>query len=205
MQKRKPARRRPAPKRASRARKPSPPARAAALSLRGLARRLEVNLWAVQKAVASGRLSKCLGRDSSGSVRVVDVDLALQEWAERATQGAALTPGGGGEGTLSEAQRLVHIERREQLRISNLQRAGRLVDRGEVERTSFEVARTVRDRILAVPDRVAPQLAAETDSARVRQMLERELRAALVSLVELLGGDLDRSNSPDDGGGDASE
>jgi phage terminase Nu1 subunit (DNA packaging protein) len=199
MPKRKPARRRPASKRGSKARASSP-ARAARLSLRGLARRLGVNLFAVQKAIASGRLSKCLGRDARGTVQVVDVELALQEWADNTTQPAAPTNGDGGLGSKTEADRLLALERREAVRLANQQRSGRLVDRGEVERTAFEIARTVRDRILAVPDRVAPQLAAETDAARVRRLLETELRAALVSLAESLSDDRGNAGAARDRG-----
>lgn len=192
MPKRKPARRRPAKK--SRPSKPrrrsrAAPAESPGLSLRGFARRLGVNLWAVQKAVASGRLDKSLARGKRGGVSIGDVDLAMREWADNASQQPSGGTNGDGLGSLSEAQRRVAVERERKLRIDNLQREGRLIDRAKVERDSFEIARTVRESVLAVSPRISPQLAAETDAGRVHQMLEAELRVALVSLAEAFADD----------------
>ena len=59
-----------------------------------------------------------------------------------------------------------------------------LVSAAEVESDAFKIARTVRDRILQVPDRIAATLAAEMDSQAVRRILEDELRIALKALTD---------------------
>jgi hypothetical protein len=44
------------------------------------------------------------------------------------------------------------------------------------------VARIVRDSMLNIPDRVAAELAAETDPFKVQQRLSAEIRLALIEL-----------------------
>jgi len=61
-------------------------------------------------------------------------------------------------------------------------RRSELVEVNAVVQRVFEIHRMVRDRILAIPDRLAAQLAAEPDQARVRLALDAELRLALEAL-----------------------
>lgn len=63
------------------------------------------------------------------------------------------------------------------------QKAGELVQREIVEEYIFEVCRTVRDRLLAVPDRIAPLLAKSTSIRTCRDIAMREQRQALEELV----------------------
>jgi hypothetical protein len=58
-----------------------------------------------------------------------------------------------------------------------------LVDAREVELEAFRMARQLRDAILAIPDRVASILAAETDEHTVRQTLDTEFRNVLMALA----------------------
>lgn len=62
--------------------------------------------------------------------------------------------------------------------------AGALVDLKEVEKLYRGIAKTVRDSILKVPDRVSPMLAVETDVKKVLNILDKELREALEFLSE---------------------
>ena len=64
------------------------------------------------------------------------------------------------------------------------ERSGKLLSRDEVTVTAFTVARTVRDNLLNIPDRVAAMLAAETDPGRVHQILSEEIRKALIELCD---------------------
>jgi hypothetical protein len=52
---------------------------------------------------------------------------------------------------------------------------GKLVDADVVKRDAFRLARKARDRILAIPDRLAAILAAEVDVDRVHIILSKEL------------------------------
>ena len=74
-----------------------------------------------------------------------------------------------------------------QARISRLQyeeMTGQLVRIDSVRVEAFRRARTVRDQILAIPDRLAAILAAENDAAEVCCLLEDELRKALEVLAD---------------------
>jgi phage terminase Nu1 subunit (DNA packaging protein) len=68
-------------------------------------------------------------------------------------------------------------------------RRGELVDRERMEQAMASVLLTVRDGILALPKRNAPDLAATTDEIEVRQKLDKELRAVLQALVVTMGTD----------------
>jgi len=64
------------------------------------------------------------------------------------------------------------------------ERTQELVDAFEVEQTQFAMARQVRDRLSAIPDRVAAIVAAESDVAKVREILGEEIRRALTEIAE---------------------
>ena len=59
---------------------------------------------------------------------------------------------------------------------------GKLIDADEVKVSAFKLARQVRDAVMAVPDRIASEIAAEADAGRVHALISRELRVALQSL-----------------------
>lgn len=63
------------------------------------------------------------------------------------------------------------------------QAAGELVPAAEVEKAQFKLARIVRDQLLAVADRIAPQCAAELDPYRVHVLISTEIRKALETLT----------------------
>jgi hypothetical protein len=56
------------------------------ISLREYARRVGVSHTAVQKAINTGRLSACLGKDKQGNVKIADPELADREWAANTDQ-----------------------------------------------------------------------------------------------------------------------
>ena len=62
------------------------------------------------------------------------------------------------------------------------ERAAKLVSRDEVTVAAFTKARTVRDNLLNIPDRLAAMLAAEVDPTQVHQILSDEIRKALIEL-----------------------
>lgn len=57
-----------------------------------------------------------------------------------------------------------------------------IVDIAVVRNAAFTTARRVRDAILSISDRIAPIVAAETNTHRVRTLLDSELRKALEEL-----------------------
>jgi hypothetical protein len=59
-----------------------------------------------------------------------------------------------------------------------------LVEVARVEREAFTSARSVRDALGNIPDRVSNQLAAESDPVVIHQTLTEEIRRALETLVD---------------------
>lgn len=62
--------------------------------------------------------------------------------------------------------------------------AGSRVAIEEVKREAANLARSIRDNVLGIPDRIAPQLAATMDVREVHRMLSDELKIALRALAD---------------------
>lgn len=151
-------------------------------SLRAFAKVAGISQPALTKAVRTGRLSKSIGRDAKGKPFIADPAVALVELRERATR-----PTGNGSGSgasLAEAQRRLYEQREIGLALTNQQRQGQLLDGEKARLQFFEAAREFREAMLAIPDRNASQLAAETNRARVHEMLEEAIRSALEAVAE---------------------
>lgn len=63
-------------------------------------------------------------------------------------------------------------------------KSGKLVGTDEVKAQWFRLARQVRDKLLAVPAKLAPQLAALTDVRQVRELLDGEIEGILKGLQD---------------------
>jgi hypothetical protein len=63
------------------------------------------------------------------------------------------------------------------------EKRGHLVRADEVRKTAFTRARVARDRLLAVPTRVASLLAAESDPAKCHAILESEMRRVCAEIA----------------------
>lgn len=103
-----------------------------------------------------------------------------------ATRNTAAAAGGvamfGGKSVAQwRAAQLAIATRNEELDLQ--QRQGKLVELEKVRAEWFKLVREARDRILIVADRLAGELAAETDQKRVHARLDRELRQALSGLT----------------------
>ena len=72
----------------------------------------------------------------------------------------------------------------EKARLEALQGRGELVPAEEVKAAAFKMARGVRDSIMAIPDRLAAQLAGTTDARQCHTLLTEELRIALRGLAD---------------------
>jgi len=64
------------------------------------------------------------------------------------------------------------------------ERTGKLVSRDEIQVAAFNKFRTFRDGMLNLPDRLAAVLAAESDSAKVHELLATEIRKALLEFAD---------------------
>jgi hypothetical protein len=159
------------------------------VSIAAFARELDVDEKAVRKAIASHRIPPtCVGLSSTGRRQVItDPAAARIAWAENA---AKIPRGpdvaGGARESLSEAARVATLERGRKLRMENDLREGRLVELRIVQREAFESARIIREALLNVPVRIAAELAAETDPARIFAILEDAIREALANTADRL-------------------
>lgn len=180
-------------------------------SLRSFATMAGVTDKAVRKAITSGRLRECVGRDDAGRPFIRDVALGLQEWidnagkssrksAQASAQGSAsvaeANSGGAGSDsdgttlisaqTLNEAQRLATLERARKLRLDNDIRRGRVIDVDRAAKEAFEAERVIREALLNLPSRISGELAAETDPGRMYLLLDKAIREALSSTADAL-------------------
>lgn len=71
------------------------------------------------------------------------------------------------------------------------ERQKELMSTSQVMRTNFAAARACRDAILAVPVRVAPIFAAETEAANIANLLTVELKGAIAEFIKTMQQDLE--------------
>lgn len=69
-------------------------------------------------------------------------------------------------------------------RLEYEERSGKLVNADEVKAEAFRLARTVRDAMMNIPDRVSAELAGEMDARNIHALLTDEIRKAMESLID---------------------
>jgi len=153
----------------------------AVLSQRAYARHRGVALFAVQKAIKSGRISTMAdGR--------IDSDVADAEWEANTT---ARPPAAGprrqadddaeasGASQYTKARAVREHYQARLAKIDYEERVASLVSKDEVQVAAFNKFRQFRDAMLNIPDRIAAMLAAETVEAKCYEILATEIRKAL--------------------------
>lgn len=179
------------------------------LSPRAFGAALGVKRQAVQQAIQAGRLREAVTRDERTGFWRIDLEKGRAEWeawADPAKRPKGRKPAGrpaqASRGTPSLFERETPDDRArkrelvtharastertmldaELKRIELEQLRGNLVDRREVQKEGFRLARLVRDRLQAIPDRVAASVAAMDKPAQVHEVLAAEIAKALESL-----------------------
>lgn len=164
------------------------------VSLTEYARRRSVSHEAVRKAVKVGRLSKSVVFGPTGKARLMP-DLADQEWdtnTDKAQQRIPAVPPPRPEpppdqdqsnepraATFQQARTLREAYMARLAKLEFEEKSGKLVQVEAVKNEAFKVARIVRDNLLNIPDRVAGELANETNQFKIHQRLSHEIRRAL--------------------------
>jgi hypothetical protein len=154
------------------------------VSLRQYAKHRGVSHTAVEKAVKQGRIRTT----PDGKI---DVEEADRDWhrnsspvnAPKQDRRSAQENDGAAHGPTyaqSRAVRELYLARLAKIEFE--ERAAKLVSRDEVTVAAFTKARTVRDNLLNISDRLAATLAAESDPSCVHQILTDEIRKALIEL-----------------------
>lgn len=167
---------------------------------------------AVLKAIKTGRISAIKTGDSARPK--IDPVVADIQWSAntdpnqslRANAGRDLSATGGnegGEGRKEEGSRFWEAKTsREEVELARAKLAlakdaGQLVEKEGVHRAAFEVGRQLRDMVLAVPSRLAAELAAMTDARQIEARMRDELRKVLADLARLASSRF--SDSPEKG------
>lgn len=86
-----------------------------------------------------------------------------------------------------EAQFYVVVEDLLKRRLANAEQESRLLDADEVHKTQFEMARQIRDAMMAIPPRLQDTLAVCADPAECGRLLADEIRQALESAADAAG------------------
>jgi len=96
---------------------------------------------------------------------------------------APAKPGEATASTFTEARTATEQYKAKMRRLEYEKASGLLVEKAQVEKDAFDVARILRDSLMVIPDRVDAILAAETDQQAVNEILRKEIKAALVDAI----------------------
>ncbi len=166
-----------------------------AVSLSEYARRRGVSHEAVRKAVKVGRLSRSVVFGPTGKARLLP-EIADVEWTANTDSAQQRVPAvppprppapepeapardEPKTATFQQARTLREAYMARLARLEFEEKSGQLVRADSVKNEAFKVARTVRDNMLNIPDRIAAELANETNQFKVHQRLTQEIRRAL--------------------------
>lgn len=166
------------------------------MNVTAYARHRGVSHVAVLKAIKAGRIVK----EADGTIDPAKADAAWEHNTSQAQQrksyhkevgdGRQTEPsasgatgiGGGPSYAQSRAIKEAYLARLAKLEYE--EKSGAVVRTDNVKVAWFNILRVLRDRILNLPDRLAPLLAAETDPKTIREFLDAELRQILTDAAE---------------------
>jgi phage terminase Nu1 subunit (DNA packaging protein) len=149
------------------------------ISVAEYARRLRIHVNSVKKKIQSGVIQAKLGPEGNWYIEV-DKELApgVSHKVEQGEISQSTT------NRLLEA-RIKKEQANAEIRKMELdERAGLLVDAKKVSRDAFNEGRRVRDALLSIPSKIAPELAAEIEPEKVEIILNKIIREALEGLVK---------------------
>ena len=192
------------------------------MTLTAYAQRRKVSTKAVSKAVATGRLSKSIARDKHGRPRVIDADLADQEW-ETKTRAQIGRPAAPPRAEIAEPRHVVPVRvaaapseldvpdynvsralreaaaaRREaaladMAEIEVAELRGELVNVAEARADVIAKFTVVKTKILGIPARLAQRL--PELAAEVVPVADELLREALEELAAEADGDAEEDEA----------
>ncbi len=151
------------------------------LTVKEYADHRKVSVVAVRKAIKTGRIT--LNQNKK-----LDRELADAEWFKN-TNPAKQRKEVDGNQSSSDDKISYHRSRaiREDYnaKLTQLQferESGKLIPIEEVKTSAFNAGRRVRDRLLNIPDRIAPQLVGKTNIFEIKNILKSELTKILEEL-----------------------
>jgi len=180
------------------------------IPIREAARRLGVSDTAIRKAIAAGRVS-IAGRTETSDRPLLAWPQAEQDWLRNTNQNMRSHVGNRGSKVrksdpppvvklltntdtsdagelgvpgLNESKAKKEKYLAELARIDFEKAEGKLMEVEKIKASAFKVARTVRDGLLNLPDRIAHELAHETEAAQIHKRLMDEIRTVLEALAQ---------------------
>lgn len=182
---------------------------------------MTISQYAQHRRIKTGAVYEAL---SEGVISLlpdgtIDYKLADHQWAERwspqadlskallAEPSGAFAPGLDGDDYSDDGETISYVAERarhERMKanlaeLRYLEAAGSVLQLERTNRRIYEIMRSLRSRLLAIPARIAPKLAGETDIHVIHGMLTEALKAALEGAaeeVECMGTD-DTEEPPD--------
>lgn len=154
----------------------------ALLSIRAYAKHRGVAESAVRKAIADGRIT-------TTSEGLINPGMADQQWEQNTATKPSKSIEAGGSG-VSYQQSRAHRETYEALlkKLEYEEKSGKLVEISKMEVDAFTAARVARDKLLGIPDRVAPHLVGQTEIHVIKELLRKEILNCLQNLTDFLHG-----------------
>ena len=148
-----------------------------------LAEILGVSAPRISQVKSKGRLEGTY-RKKGGTV-LYDQEAAIAAWNGEIDQLTTRVAGSEQEiPSFNESRAKSEHFRAEMARLDLEIKEEKLCEADKVKREAFSMARSVRDALNSIPDRVANQFAAETDPVVIHQALSEELRKALERLTD---------------------
>ena len=137
----------------------------------------------VSQVKKTGRLDGTFSK--KGATTYYDQDSAIAAWNGEIPQLTSRISGSDQEiPSFNESRAKSEHFRAELARLDLEVKEEKLCEAEKVRREAFSLARSVRDAVNSIPDRVANQFAAETDPVVIHQALTEELRKALERLTD---------------------
>jgi len=137
----------------------------------------------VSQVKKTGRLDGTFSK--KGATTYYDEDKAIAAWNGEIPQLISRVSGSDQEiPSFNESRAKSEHFRAELARLDLEVKEEKLCEAEKVRREAFSLARSVRDAVNSIPDRVANQFAAETDPVVIHQALTEELRKALERLTD---------------------
>lgn len=144
----------------------------------------------ISRAIRQGRI-KVLRHD--GHRPFFDEAQADRDWRNRKDEKHS-----GAIPSLNESKARAEFFKAEKAEVELERIKTRLVDADLVRRQAFGLARKARDRLMNVPDRIAAEIAAESDARRCHAILAREIS----DVCREISGDLELAETEETGSAD---
>ena len=160
------------------------------------AKMVGVSPSAISRAIAIGRLNDSVTRYPNRTLKI-NVKRGIEEFAAK-RQRSARNKGDTPEvvtSDISDLEKKLKHYQAELARLKFEEQEGSLVSSDKVKKTAFKIARSVRDAMINIPDRLAAELSGMTDQFLIHKRISEEIREALENLTNEVSFDDEESEA----------